>query len=89
MIAVGISSMFMFQIFVNIGVATRMLPNTGLPLPFISSGLSALISYSIAVGILINIKLQPMTKAMGGGFIINNEARNLAVKNYNDYSRIR
>lgn len=72
MIATGIASMFMFQVFANIGVATRMLPNTGLPLPFMSSGLSSLLTYMIAIGILINIGLQPATKALGKGFIIKN-----------------
>ena len=59
LIAVGIASMFMFQVFVNISVATRILPNTGIPLPFLSSGLSSLLSSVIAIGIILNIRLQP------------------------------
>lgn len=59
LISVGIASMFMFQVFVNIGVATSILPNTGIPLPFLSSGLSSLMSGMIAIGIIINIRLQP------------------------------
>ena len=59
LIAVGIASMFMFQVFVNIGVATALLPNTGIPLPFLSSGLSSLMSGMIAIGIILNIRLQP------------------------------
>lgn len=59
MIAIGIGSMFCFQIFVNIGVATSLLPNTGLPLPFLSNGLSSLMSNMMAIGILINIGIQP------------------------------
>ncbi len=59
MIAIGIGSMFCFQIFFNIGVATSILPNTGLPLPFLSNGLSSMMSSSMAIGILINIGLQP------------------------------
>lgn len=55
MIATGVSAMFMFQVFVNIGVATSILPNTGLPLPFISSGLSSLIGSMIGIGLLLNI----------------------------------
>lgn len=55
LIATGVSAMFMFQVFVNIGVATSILPNTGLPLPFISSGLSSLIGSMIGVGLLLNI----------------------------------
>lgn len=59
LIAVGIASMFMFQVFVNVGVATSILPNTGIPLPFMSSGLSSLVSGFIAIGIILNIRLQP------------------------------
>lgn len=54
-IAIGVSAMFMFQVFVNIGVATSILPNTGLPLPFISSGLSSLVGGMIGIGLLLNI----------------------------------
>ncbi len=58
MISMGISAYFMFQIFVNIGVATKLLPNTGLPLPFISNGLTSLISSMIAVGLVLNIGMR-------------------------------
>lgn len=59
MIAAGIGAMFCFQTFFNIGVATSLLPNTGLPLPFLSNGLTSLIGNMMAVGILINIGIQP------------------------------
>nr|MCR5797878.1 FtsW/RodA/SpoVE family cell cycle protein [Eubacterium sp.] len=65
MIALGIGSMFCFQVFFNIGVATSLLPNTGLPLPFLSNGISSLISSSMAVGILINIGIQPNRGGVG------------------------
>lgn len=58
MIAGGIACWFGLQIFFNIGVATALLPNTGLPLPFISAGMSSLLSSYIAMGILFNISLQ-------------------------------
>ena len=58
-IAIGIASMFAFQVFVNIGVVTAILPNTGIPLPFLSAGLSSLISSMMAIGIILNIRLQP------------------------------
>lgn len=58
LICAGVASMLMFQVFVNIGVATRILPNTGLPLPFLSYGLTALISYMVAIGLVINVDLQ-------------------------------
>lgn len=59
MIAVGVGSMFCFQVFFNIGVTTSLLPNTGLPLPFLSNGLSSLLSNMMAIGILLNIGIQP------------------------------
>ncbi len=59
MIAMGIATLLMFQIFFNIGVVTSILPNTGLPLPFVSSGLSSLLSGMLMVGILLNINMQP------------------------------
>ena len=58
MVAVGVSAYMGFQSFINIGVATGTLPNTGLPLPFISYGLSSLLSASIAIGLMLNIYLQ-------------------------------
>ena len=65
LICVGVSAMFMFQTFANIGVVTRILPNTGLPLPFLSYGLSALLSYMAAIGVVLNIGLQGNMKARG------------------------
>lgn len=58
MIAIGVSAMFMFQVFANIGVATSILPNTGLPLPFLSNGLSSLIGAMIGIGLVLNVGLQ-------------------------------
>ena len=58
LIAIGIASMYAYQLFVNIGVVTAILPNTGIPLPFLSQGLSSLMSSMIAIGIILNIRLQ-------------------------------
>ena len=62
MIAVGFGSMLLFQIFINIGVVTSLLPNTGIALPFMSSGLSSLLVNLVMIGILLNISLQPRGK---------------------------
>ena len=59
MIAVGIGAMLCFQTFFNIGVTTSLLPNTGLPLPFLSNGLTSLLSNMMTIGILLNIGIQP------------------------------
>lgn len=58
LIAIGITAMFAFQTFVNIGVATKTLPNTGMQLPFISAGITSQISVFVAVGLLLNVGLQ-------------------------------
>lgn len=58
LICAGVASWITLQVFVNIGVATDILPNTGLTLPFISAGLSSLISLFIAIGVILNIGLQ-------------------------------
>lgn len=58
LIATGVATFIGFQTFVNIGVATSILPNTGIPLPFISYGLSSLVSCCGAIGLVMNVSLQ-------------------------------
>lgn len=57
-IAGGMGALIGFQTFINIGVVTGLLPNTGLPLPFISYGLTSLVSLMIGLGIVMNVRLQ-------------------------------
>ena len=71
MIAMGVASMYMFQVFANISVATFMFPNTGLPLPFLSNGLSSMLSSMIGIGLIMNISIQP-AKSSKGGFSMRN-----------------
>ena len=47
-----------FQSFINIGVATFIIPNTGLPLPFVSYGLTSLLTLFAGMGIVINVRTQ-------------------------------
>ena len=54
----GMASLIAIQSFVNIGVATRMLPNTGTPLPFVSYGLTSLLTLFLGMGIVLNVGLQ-------------------------------
>lgn len=58
LICTGIAAQLAFQTFVNIGVATGLLPNTGLPLPFISAGVSSLLSIFMGMGVVLNVGLQ-------------------------------
>ena len=57
-IAASMGGLIAFQSFVNIGVATFILPNTGLPLPFVSYGLTSLLSLYIGMGVVMNVRLQ-------------------------------
>lgn len=59
MICCGFAALVGFQSLVNIGVASGLLPNTGLPLPFVSYGLTSLLSLYIGVGLVLNVGLQP------------------------------
>ena len=57
-IAAGIGALIGIQGFMNIAVATMMMPNTGLPLPFVSYGLTSLVSMYIGIGFVLNVGLQ-------------------------------
>ncbi len=51
----GLTTLILLSALVNIGVATAVLPTTGLPLPFVSYGGTALIVHMAAIGILLSI----------------------------------
>jgi rod shape determining protein RodA len=59
LLAAGIGVMIGAQAFMHIGVTTQLLPNTGLPLPFISAGGSSMWLNLAAVGIVLNIGMKP------------------------------
>lgn len=58
LICCGLASLILFQSFLNICVATGLMPNTGIPLPFVSYGMTSLISFCIGIGIVLNVGLQ-------------------------------
>ncbi|MEK7652889.1 MAG: putative lipid II flippase FtsW [Patescibacteria group bacterium] len=58
MLVIGIITWFLFQAFLNIGGVIGILPMTGVPLPFISYGGTALMTCLAAAGILVNISKQ-------------------------------
>ena len=58
-IAGGVAGLVCFQSFINMGVATGLVPNTGLPLPFVSYGLTSLVSMYMGIGFVLNVGLQP------------------------------
>ena len=57
-VAIGIFAMFFFNIFENIGMNLGVMPITGLPLPFISKGGSAMITNFFAIGVLLSVSLR-------------------------------
>lgn len=58
LICCGVAALISFQSFLNICVATGLLPNTGLTLPFVSYGLTSLVSLFIGLGVVLNVGLQ-------------------------------
>ena len=58
LLAVGITSMLAFHVLINVGMTTGIMPVTGIPLPFMSYGVSALTTDIFAVAILLNINMR-------------------------------
>lgn len=69
LICCGMASLVAIQSFINICVATGLFPNTGTPLPFISYGLTSLMSLYIGMGFVMNVGLQ--NKYYYGGILRN------------------
>lgn len=61
LMAIGIVSMIVFHLLVNIGMAAGIMPITGIPLPFFSYGGSSMLANMIGVGILMNINMRKNT----------------------------
>ncbi len=55
----GVAALIGIQSFINIGVATFILPNTGLSLPFVSYGLTSVVCFFMGIGFVLNVGLQP------------------------------
>lgn len=56
LIAIGVMSMFLFHVFLNIGMVIGIMPVAGVPLPFLSYGGTALIVDLIAIGLLLSVR---------------------------------
>ena len=61
LIATGVTSMFMFHILVNLGMTMGIMPVTGVPLPFLSYGVSSLLTNAMLVALLLNVKYHSKT----------------------------
>jgi rod shape determining protein RodA len=62
MFAVGLASMLLFQLTVNLGMVVGIMPITGIPLPFISHGGASLISIALGLGIMQSINIRQKTR---------------------------
>ena len=69
LVAAGIAGMFAFQTFVNAGVATGILPNTGMSLPFVSYGGSSMWTNMVAIGLMLNIRKKETKSLFEGGLL--------------------
>ncbi|MEY8537279.1 FtsW/RodA/SpoVE family cell cycle protein [Lactococcus muris] len=75
-ISTGIIMMILFHVFENIGAAIGLLPLTGIPLPFISQGGSALISNIIGLGLVLSMKYNQLPE-----FVMVREAGRKSLEN--------
>jgi cell division protein FtsW len=64
LLAVGVTSLIAIQTFMNIMVVTKMIPSTGVSLPFFSAGGTSLVILMASVGILLNISRYSQYKKM-------------------------
>ncbi|PWJ52353.1 FtsW/RodA/SpoVE family cell cycle protein [Faecalicatena contorta] len=55
----GVAALIGVQTFINISVATQIFPNTGISLPFVSSGLTSIVCFYMGIGFVLNVGLQP------------------------------
>lgn len=55
----GVAALIGIQSFINISVATRIFPNTGISLPFVSYGLTSVVTFFTGIGLVLNVGLQP------------------------------
>lgn len=63
LLAVGVGTIFLFHVFVNVGMTMGMMPVTGIPLPFISYGRSSLVVSLISLGLLQSIAMRSRAEA--------------------------
>lgn len=83
LLATGVTSMFMFHVMVNIGMTAGIMPVTGVPLPFLSYGVSSLTTNLMLVAILLNIKVKNRT------YSSKDDDINLFIKYYRNRSTLK
>lgn len=70
-LASGITLVIAIQTMLNIAVVTGLIPPTGLPLPFISSGSTSIVVFMSAIGVLLNINKQNMSSYISNENLTN------------------
>lgn len=63
LLAVGVATIFLFHVFVNVGMTMGIMPVTGIPLPFISYGRSSLVVSVISLGLLQSVAIRARSEA--------------------------
>ncbi len=58
LVVIGVTAMWLFHIFENIGMSIGLMPITGIPLPFISYGGSSMITNLLAVALILNVNIR-------------------------------
>jgi len=57
----GLVSILLFHVLVNVGMVIGVMPTTGIPLPLLSYGGSSVISSFIAIGLILNVRVRRFT----------------------------
>ena len=63
LLAVGVATIFLFHVFVNVGMTMGIMPVTGIPLPFVSYGRSSLVVSVISLGLLQSVAMRARSEA--------------------------
>jgi rod shape determining protein RodA len=58
LICIGVMALIVFQVFENVGMTMGIMPIAGIPLPFVSYGGSAIIAYSVGMGLVLNVHMR-------------------------------
>ncbi|WP_272481766.1 FtsW/RodA/SpoVE family cell cycle protein [Rhodothermus marinus] len=61
MVAAGVAGVILVHVFINIGMATGLLPVIGIPLPFLSYGGSSLLANTLMLAVVLNLHMRVMT----------------------------
>ena len=57
-VAVGVTAMIFWQVFINIGMSMGLFPVVGVPLPFVSYGGSSVVTTAVGLGLLLNVSMR-------------------------------